>query len=65
MINNNLKIALFSFAALLILSIIYLVFAFIFKLPPFKNEDFGWMRRRECESNPHCSWFGGVCWCNT
>ena len=41
MINKNLKIALFSFAALLILSMIYLLFAFIFKLPPFYNEDFG------------------------
>ena len=41
MINKNLKIALFSFAALFVLSIIYFIFAFIFKLPPFNNEDFG------------------------
>ena len=40
MINKNLKIALFSFAALFILSMIYLVFAFIFKIWPFYNEDF-------------------------
>lgn len=41
MINKNLKIALFSFTALLILSMIYLVFAFIFNIWPFYNERFG------------------------
>ena len=41
MINKNLKIALFFFAALFILSMIYLVFAFIFNIWPFNNEEFG------------------------
>ena len=45
MINKNLKIALFSFAALFILSIIYLLFAFILKIWPFNNEDFSRVKR--------------------
>ena len=46
MINKDLKIALFSFAALFILSMIYLVFAFIFNIWPFYYEDFGRAPRR-------------------
>ena len=40
MINKNLKIALVCFAALFLISLVYLVFKFIFNIWPFNNEDF-------------------------
>ena len=43
MINKNLKIALVCFAALFLISLVYLVFAFIFNIWPFNNEDFSQM----------------------
>ena len=54
MIHKNLNIALFSFAALFILSMIYLVFAFIFNIWPFNNEDFSQVEEGTMWCNDRC-----------